>query len=615
MQREKQEWLQFMQNCPPLNQLETSLLQAFCETAEIIYLRVDETLLKSGQENAFLYLIRKGALSVYDVDGQLENHLDVGDWAGYSALFHKGIIQKTIKTREDCLLYRFPLKSLDTLMQQAPSIKSFFAEHKTDRLRQAVLDYRGDSQTQLISSKIEDIKTRPSLIISEDTSIQESARLMSQQKRSALLIVDHEKQLKGLVTEADFCNKVVAAGLDSARPITDIMTLNPTVVSAQTRASDALLLMATHDIHHLPFRRKTGEYSTLTAADLIHFQSHNPLFLIREIYAALSLDELVQHSKKIPDLFTDLVYSSLAADDIGHLISAVGDAINQRLIQLAEQALGQAPVPYAWLVAGSLARREQSINSDQDNALIISDAYQSDSHGDYFAQLSQWVSDGLAACRYPYCPGNIMATNPKWRKTVSEWRAQFQQWIHQVSPESILYSTIFFDMRTLIGDSALFADINAEVLATAGKQAAFMTHLAENALQFSPPLGLFRHFVLEHFGTSDKAFNLKQRGGVPITDLARVHALAAQSPALNTRERLQAAADAQVISQGLASDLLDAYALINSVRLRHQAKQLERRESVNNFVAPASLSSLERAHLKDAFDVVVNAQKYLRQRY
>lgn len=614
MSVEQLEIIEFLQQHPPLTTLSEAVCAELVQSAETAYIRQDNIILSAGKPNQEIYLIRKGAVEIRTVNQELEHQLDSGSWFGYSAWAHKGIMPSTITATEDCLLYVFPQSAIEALMQQHEAVKAFFSEHRSSRLRQAVLDYRGDSQTQLISSHIEDIKLRASLKVSSHTSIIEAAKLMAAEKRSAVLIID-DNHLSGIVTEGDFCRKVVANAHDINRPIAEVMTANPRIVSGRLSASNALLTMAKYNIHHLPFERQNGEFSTITASDLIQFQSHNPLFLITDIYGALTTEELTRHSRKIPELLTDLVNSGLAAYDIGHLISSVGEAINQRLIQLAEQQLGEPPVAYAWLVAGSQGRGEQTAHSDQDNALIFADDYDEVKHQPYFAALAKFVCDGLNDCGYVYCPGDIMASNPQWQMTASRWYSQFMTWIRQPEPEALLYSTVFFDMRSIYGDSDLLDNVMQKVLAETGQHAPFITHVAGNALQFSPPLGLFRSFVLETGGAEQKALNLKQRGVAPVIDLARTYALAGGIDALNTQDRLEAAADKGLLSQQGKSDLIDAYAFISSVRLSHQCKQIENAQSPDNFVPPEMLSGLERQHLKDAFDVVNTLQKHLRQRY
>jgi CBS domain-containing protein len=272
-------------------------------------------------------------------------------------------------------------------------------------------------------------------------------------------------------------------------------------------------------------------------------------------------------------------------------------------------------VPYAWIVAGSLARNEQAAHSDQDNGLILSDDYDADQHGAYFEQLSRSIADGLNACGYVYCPGEVMAINPKWRQPVNVWKQYFDQWIQHPQPKALMYTSIFFDLRCVYGEKPLLKGLQAYVLEQTRGNTIFLAHMAANALQYHPPLGLFRNFVLEKAGAEEKALDMKKRGVMPVIDLARVYALSAGLSALNTQERLEAAAKAGVLSSRGMADLRDAFEFINTVRLQHQAYQIENGERPDNYVPPEQLSALERKHLKDAFEVVSDIQEAMGQRY
>jgi CBS domain-containing protein len=362
--------------------------------------------------------------------------------------------------------------------------------------------------------------------------------------------------------------------------------------------------MARNNIRHLPVTKSGQVLGMLTATDLIRHQSHTPIYLINEIHRAVTVEALIDLSGKIPATLVSLVRNSLTAYDIAHAISSIGEAITQRLIHFAEAAIGPPPISYAWIVAGSLARNEQTVHSDQDNALILSDEFDAVTHDDYFQKLSKSVSDGLNACGYVYCPGEVMATTQKWRQPQSVWRGYFNRWINSPEQKALMYSSIFFDLRCVHGDQNLLETLRQDVLEQSRGNTIFLAHMASNALQFHPPLGLFRRFVLEKGGIEEKALNMKKRGVVPIADLARVYALAAGVSALNTQDRLEAAADAGTLSQSGKADLLDAFEFIGTVRLEHQAAQIESGKAADNFVSPEQLSSLERRHLKDAFEVV-----------
>ena len=267
------------------------------------------------------------------------------------------------------------------------------------------------------------------------------------------------------------------------------------------------------------------------------------------------------------------------------------------------------------MTGGSLARFEQTALSDQDNCLLMDDAFSPEAHGEYFKTLSEDVCEGLNRCGYVYCPGEIMAMTPKWRQPLAQWKKYFDSWIDQPEPKALMHASIFFDLRRLHGDVPLFRQLQAYVLEKAQTNAIFHAFMASNALTHTPPLGFFRNFVLVKDGEHDKTLDLKHSGVIPIVDIARVYALAGGIVEVNTRERLEAAEEKGLMSASGASDLRTALEFIGTVRLRHQAGQIRQGVAPDNFVPPSALSHLERKHLKDAFGVVRTMQSFLGQRY
>jgi CBS domain-containing protein len=353
----------------------------------------------------------------------------------------------------------------------------------------------------------------------------------------------------------------------------------------------------------------------VTATDLLQRHSTSAVHLVGDVYKRNTVEEMAEISATVPELLVNLVSSGATAQSAGHIITAVGEAITCRLLQLGEEQFGPPPIPYAWIVCGSQARNEQTAHSDQDNGIILDDSYDEASHGEYFVQLANFVCDGLNACGYVYCPGDIMAKTDKWRQPLAKWKGYFRNWIDEPEPKALMHASIFFDMRCLYGQSELFEELHAYQLQKSSGNRIFLAFMAGNALQHTPPLGFFRNFVLEKGGEHDHTLNLKHNGVVPIIDLARVYALAGGSPAVNTYDRLRAALHSREISHGSAEDLLDAFEFISHVRLENQARQVRAGGTANNFVSPQELSHFERNHLKDAFSVVRTLQQTLAQRY
>lgn len=614
MEIEQLEIRDYLSQCAPLNKLDSENLEKVVNSLEISYIRRGDVLLKAGESNQFLYLVRTGALEVYDTDGNLFSQLSEGEWAGHRSTILGGIVRREVKAIEDSLLYAIPSEVFIKLLNDNESVREYFSEHKPERLRSAIRDIRDTEKSTLISTRVGELTHGIPLMIQQDTSIFEAAKLMKDATVTAMLIMENNT-LRGIVTDRAFCTKVVASGMDLNEPVANIMTSKILTMPSSAAGSEAMLIMARHNIRHIPVIENDKVMGMITATDLIRRQSHNAIYLINEIRRADKVEELVDLSKQLPNTLVNLVQSSLTADDTAHAISSIGRAITRRLLEMAEKKLGDAPINYAFILAGSQARNEQTAHSDQDNALILSDDYEEDKHGKYFEDLAKFVSDGLDACGYIYCPGDVMATNPKWRQPFSVWSNYFKHWINQPEPKALMYASIFFDLRYVYGDQKLLKKLQKKVFKMTQRNGLFLRLMAENALHYRPPLGLFRHFVLEKTGAEKKALNMKKRGVVPIIDLARVYALEAGIKVINTQERLNAACEAGKLSKDGMADLRDAFEFIGTVRLVHQAKQIESGKPADNYVSPEELSSLERRHLKDAFEVVSTLQTVMQSRY
>jgi CBS domain-containing protein len=226
----------------------------------------------------------------------------------------------------------------------------------------------------------------------------------------------------------------------------------------------------------------------------------------------------------------------------------------------------------------------------------------------YFAELAKFVSDGLDAAGYFYCPGDMMATNPRWCQPVHVWRSYFHRWIETPNPEAQMLASVMFDLRPIGGTTALFADLQRETLDAAARNSIFVAHMVSNSLKHIPPLGLLRGFATLRSGEHKNRIDMKLNGVVPVVDLGRIYALRGQLGMVNTRARVQAAHDTGLISQSGGRDLLDAYDLIAQTRLEHQATLIRAGGRPDNFMSPNVLSEFERSHLRDAFVVVRTMQ-------
>ena len=288
---------------------------------------------------------------------------------------------------------------------------------------------------------------------------------------------------------------------------------------------------------------------------------------------------------------------------------------SRRLIDLEIARLGEPPVPFAWIATGSQGRGELTLGSDQDNALLLDDAFDPARHGAYFEALARAVNDGLHACGYVHCSGGVMACTPEWRQPLRAWQAYFLDWITHTDHRKVTLAVNFLDMRTVWGDDGLRQRLTAEILPRCAQESVFSLYLAGHSLGNAPPLGFFRNFVPVRSGAHEGRLDLKLHGLLPVVDLARVHALAGEVEAVSTLSRLQLAADRGTLTREGAETLQAAFDFIWTIRARHQPEKLRANAPVDSFVDPGALTVRERGQLKDAFAAIATLQRALRTAY
>jgi CBS domain-containing protein len=471
-----------------------------------------------------------------------------------------------------------------------------------------------DTHLSLTATPVRSLLRRAPVTLPPTASILQAAQTMREQRVSSVLLIEQE-HLFGIVTDRDLRNRAVAAGLDPARPVLEIATVAPLCIDIGAPAFEALLLMARHHIHHVPVLDGTRAVGMITATDVTEQHSTSAVYLAGEIHQQATVPALAASAAKVQRLQRSLAAADATAYSTGHIVSAITDALTTRLLTLAELELGPAPVDYAWVAAGSQARCEQTAKSDQDNCLVLDDRYDPAVHGAYFERLARFVNDGLDACGYVYCPGEMMARTPEWRQPRRRWAEYFRRWTAEPEPKALMLTCVFFDLRAVHDPSTLLDGLRREVLQQTKGNRIFLAHMVGNALKHRPPLSMFGGISTVRHGDVADAVDLKHSGLVPIVDLARVYALAGGHEAVNTHDRLLVAAEGGEVTEQSARDLRDALEFLAALRIRHQARQMEHGLPPDNLLSLGSLSNFERGLLKNAFGVVQTLQSVLAQRY
>jgi len=610
----------FISQYAPFDQLPEEALLEVSQSIEISYYRADSSIIDFDDKIHEFYMIRSGVVEIYRRKGELYNRLDQGKLFGQMGLLTSNKVRFPAKAVKDTLLYCIPEPIFHSFCERYEAFADFVEVEDSMRLKQAV-ESKSDDANALTTSKVKTLLTRDLLMLPCSCSIQSVAKIMAEENISAALINDpdiddqQESSFVGIITEHDLCAKVIASGLSVDSPVSDVMSTELMSLDHNAYIFEAMLIMLRYNVHHLPILKNKQPIGLIEVADIIRYESQNSLLFVSSIFQQQSTEDLVLLSAQLKNCFVRMVNEDANSHMVGRAMSEIGRSFKQRLLELAEEKLGLPPVPYCFLALGSMARDEQLIVTDQDNAIILDNSYQEEKHGEYFNKLAKFVCDGLAACGYSYCSGDIMATNPEYRKTQLQWEDCFADWIDDPNPQALLNSNIFFDLIGVYGRVKWAEQLNAFILRRAKKNNRFLACLARNALNRKPPLGFFKDFVMEKDGRHNNSINLKRRGTAPLADLIRVHALAIGSQSQNSFDRLEDIIEAGILPKSKGADLQHAMELISLVRLRHQALDIESEIEPDNNIEPENMSDFERRNLKDAFLVLSNAQNFLKYRY
>lgn len=603
-----------MAQFPPFDEMPEELLDRIVASIEVVYFRAGTDILRFGEQNTWLFYVRSGAVEIFRRSGELYNRVGEGEIFGQFGLLMNKKVRFPARALEDTLLYKIPDTTFQYLWEHDDNFADFVEIEDRSRLRSALS--RREKSNELMTSKVSRLIARPPVSAPCTVRLQEAARIMTDEGVSALLLMDEQSgRLRGIITDRDLRTRAVTEALPSETPISDIMTEGLITIRADDYIFEAMLTMLHNNVHHLPVLDGDEVRGVIALSDIVKYESQSSLYLVSNIYRQPDVKGLKRIARDVPDTFVRMVNEDANSHMIGSAMAGIGRSFTQRLLELGEEKLGPPPVPYCFMALGSMARDEQLVVTDQDNAMILDDSFVPEEHDGYFLALAQFVSDGLAECGYKYCTGEIMATNPKWRQPLRVWKQYFTDWIENPKAEALLNSNIFFDLDGIYGQTEFAEALKTLVAEKASHSQRFLTLMARNALNRTPPLGFFRTFVLEEDGQHRKSFNLKRRGTAPLSDLIRVHALACGSRAQNSFERLNAIGKTKLLLDDDLGNLRDALEFISIVRIRHQALAIEAGRTPDNNVHPEDLSPFERSHLKDAFQVVSNAQKFLRFRY
>jgi len=588
----------FVRSTPPFDSLPQELFEGAAKSLEVIYYPAGTKLVTVGDEPLkHLYLIRKGMVRL-ERGGQTIQVLEEGETFGYTSLITgKATLDGVVE--EDLLAYRIPGEEFHRLLSDARFAAHFTAGLAT-RLESSlehspVATFRVD-----LAAPVESLVRRAAVWVDGTATVGDAARTMVEQRVSSVMV---RGETPGIVTDRDFRVRVLAQGLGPETPVARVLSRPVKTVEGSMPVHEAWTVLLEANVHHLPVVRDGEILGLVTDTDLLKHTSQGPVAVLRLVDKLPDRQSLPGYSRKVTEMVAALLAGGLNPVVIAGFVAQLNDALMKRILRWAEDDLGEPPAPYAWIALGSEGRGEQTLLTDQDNALVFAD--EGASSREYYTALADRANTDLAAAGFPRCPGGYMARNHCG--TLTEWRDRFAGWVGDPTAQGVLEAAIFFDFRRVAG--SLDLGPLQEVLDGIPRREAFLRSLVRQALDFRPPPLL----LLRLRGGTD--LDLKRQGIAPVVFLARCYGLAVGSQARSTLERLRAATRAGLMGADVSATVIDSYRYLLGLRLRMQLKMLSEGKTPTNVVSLSQLSAIERSRLKDSLRAISSWQDKAAYRY
>jgi CBS domain-containing protein len=518
---------------------------------------------------------------------------------------------------DDCFCLLFPVDAMRRLALQSIPFSEFLNNRIWGLLQESRIALRNSFASQALAEqslegRVGDLSLKKPLTIGPNQSLREALTLIHEKKVGSILVVQDKHTILGILTRYDVLSRVTLSNLDLSTPISAVMTPDVKTLTVEDTAEKAGLLMSRFNIRHLPVLDRGELVGIISERDLFSLQR---LSLSNISSAIRGTDELAQLKKCADDIrqfARNLLGQGIQARQLTTLISHLNDVLTARLIEIYAAKHQLNMNQFAWIALGSEGRSEQTIATDQDNALVFSDTVAASQREGYLRFAGE-VNQALNECGYPLCKGNIMASNPELCLSQSEWLTRFSHWIEQGNPQDLLNASIFFDFRALAGNADLLIPLKDYVRTKAVAIPRFIKLLADNSLNTRVPLNWFGGIEFTEID-GQKMIDLKLQGTAIIVDIARIYSLAHGVEAINTRERLAAIGRALKVPETESAAWITAFEFLQTQRLAVQIG--EARTTGNpNVIDIDKLNIVDRSILKEALLKVRSLQQLLQLDY
>lgn len=626
--------LNFLQQTTPFNLLPADVIAGVAEVLEeVVYHKYKLIYQQEITKLKGLDIIVEGEYETFFYDSndnkRAIDKLNKGAvFGGISFFLNRKKSLKTVIAKKGTVVYVLPRKHFKALCDAYESFFQYFTADFGKRMldeefaffykKPALFAESYIASEQMYSRKIEAISYQKIASCNADTPIYQCAAKMSVEKVSCLFITNNENKIIGFVTDITLRDRVIAQQLSASKPIAEVIDDKIVTITTEAYIYEAILLMFRTKSRYL-LVEEAGEFvGFLSRNRLLSEQAQSPLVFIQSVKSALSTKELKSKWLKVPSIVAQLLSRGVHAEIVNQVITTIADTISTKVIEEVFKEIGAAPAKFVFIVLGSEGRKEQTLKTDQDNAIIYEDKAneQREFVRTYFLDFATRVSDKLNEIGFEYCTGDFMAKNPKWTHSLSHWKRNYKEWIDDALPETAIKFSTFFDCRAIYGDLAIIDDlrdfVNLELQKPMEK---FFVYMAKNALQYEPPLTFFKNIKTQTV-EEKQVFDIK-RAMTPIVDLVRVYALQNRIfQKENTGERLKALHEMGIFTEKQYLELMQSYYYLMGLRLKRQAQSIiDNKAEATNYVELNSLTKIEQVTIIEIFKTIANFQNSIKMKF
>ncbi|MCT7461108.1 DUF294 nucleotidyltransferase-like domain-containing protein [Aliarcobacter cryaerophilus] len=605
-----QEQKKFISNIHPFNNLNTFELDDLVEDLDIVYFKANSIVQAQDSNPEFLYFVLKGLIQEINDDEVLSVYSKGEIFDSVSLI--KNHSKNSFVAIEESICYALKKERFMQILSSNQQLENYFFQSISDKLNNNILNEKNKDMANIMIAKVKDAKVHKAVVVDTNKTIYEAAKIIKQEKIPTLLLKDEDGEMY-IVTDSDFRQKVILNRMDYDDLVVKIASKGLIYINEDDFLFNAQLQMAKHGLKRVVVKNDHDEIvGILDQISLSSFFATNTFAVSNQIINAETLDELKEASHSFIKIIKSLNAKGVKIEFISKLINQLNKKLLDKLYKILapKELIGKSCL----VVMGSEGRAEQILRTDQDNALIISDDCSISE--EKLREFTHLFTETLVDFGFPRCEGNIMVSNSYWCRKQSDFKELIYEWVNSPSGDNFMNIAIFYDALCVSGDIEIIKELKNYLFKISSNSQSFYTNFARVINSFDVPLGFFDGFVFNSKDEKHKDEIDIKRGGIFII-VQGIRSLSIQNRVLNTNtiKRINSLKELKVLDDESAKELIMAFNILNSLKLKASLEKLDKKEKIDNFVNPNRLTIMEKDLLKESFKIVNRLKKRLENHF